>query len=80
MPIQSLDLTTMILYFTERHVIIISIYMEPKEVEELKESLELLDNAIKKTREKIGQQIEIIFVGDFNRHDEFWGDNDTRVR
>ena len=53
-PIQSSDLTAVILYFAERHVMVVSVYMEPGGAEELKESLELLDNAIKKAREKIG--------------------------
>ena len=60
----------MILHLIERHVIVVSVYIEPGGVEELDESLELLDNAIKKAREKIGQQIEVILAGDFNRHNE----------
>ena len=54
MPIQSSDLTTVILHLTERHIIVVSIYLEPEGAEKLKESLKLLDNAIKKTREKVG--------------------------
>ena len=70
MPIQSSDLTTVILYLIERHVIIVFIYLEPGGTKELKKSLKLLDNAIKKARKKVRQQIEVIFTGDFNRHNE----------
>ena len=70
MPIQSSDLTAVILYFAERHVMVVSVYLEPGGAEELEESLKLLDNMIKKAREKVGQQMEVIFAGDFNRHDE----------
>ena len=55
MLIQSLDLIAVILHLAERHIIVVSVYTELGRAEELEESLELPDNAIKKAREKIGQ-------------------------
>ena len=55
MPIQSSDLTAVILHLAERHIMVVSVYIEPEGAEELEESLELLDNAIKKARKKVGQ-------------------------
>ena len=54
MPIQSSDLTAVILHLTERYVMVVSIYIEPGGADELEKSLELLDNAIKKARKKVG--------------------------
>ena len=68
--IQSSDLTAVILHLAERHVMVVSVYIEPRGAEELEESLELLDNAIKKARKKVGQQIEVILAGDFNRYNK----------
>ena len=80
MLILSSDLTAVILHLAERYILVVSVYMEPGGTEELEKSLKLLDNVIKKAREKIGQQIEVIFAGDFNRHDELWGGNNIGVR
>ena len=80
MPIQSSDLTAVVLHLAGRHVMIVSVYIEPGGAEHLEESLELLDNVIKKAREKIGEQMEVILAGDFNRHDELWGGNDIGIR
>ena len=60
----------MILYLIKRYIIVVFIYLEPRGAEELEKSLKLLNNMIKKAREKVGQQMEVILVGDFNRHDE----------
>ena len=79
-PIQSSDLTTAVLHFADRHVMVVSVYMESGGAEELEESLVLLDSVIKKAREKVGEQIEVVLAGDFNRHDELWGENDIRAR
>ena len=55
MPILSSDLTAVILHLAERYVLVVSVYIEPGGTEELEKSLKLLDNMIKKAREKIGQ-------------------------
>ena len=55
MPIQSSDLTAVILHLAERHIMVVSVYTELGGAEELEESLELLDNAIEKAQEKTGQ-------------------------
>ena len=55
MPIQSSDLTAVILHLAERYIMVVSVYIEPRGAEELEENLKLLDNAIKKARKKVGQ-------------------------
>ena len=79
-PIQSSDLTAAVLHFADRHVMVVSVFMELGGAEELKENLKLLDSVIKKAREKVGEQMEVVLTGDFNRHDELWGGNDSRAR
>ena len=79
-PIQSADLTAAVLHVVDRHVMVVSIYIEPGGERGLVESLEILDNVIKKARERIGEQLEVALIGDFNRHDKLWGGSDMGDR
>ena len=66
MSIQFSDLTAAVLHFADRHVMVVSVYIEPEDAEELKENLELLDSVIKKAREKVEEQMKVVLTGDFN--------------
>ena len=80
MLIQFSDLTAAVLHFADWHVMVVSVYIEPEDAEELKENLELLDSVIKKTREKVEEQMKVVLTGDFNWHDKLWEGNDIEAR
>lgn len=72
-PIQSSDLTAAVLRLPERLVLIVSVYVEGVEKRALTESCQLLRKATEEIRRGAGQELEVLIVGDFNRHDQLWG-------
>jgi hypothetical protein len=76
-PIQSPDLTVALLYLTDRAVFVVSTYVEPANQEALQQTIIQLQTAIYETQRRVGIRMDIIIVGDFNRHDYLWGGNDV---
>jgi hypothetical protein len=68
-PIQSPDLTAALLHLTDRAVFVVSTYVEPANQEALQQTIIQLQTAIYETQRRVGIRMDIIIVGDFNRHD-----------
>lgn len=78
-PILSADLTAAILRLHDRAVLIVSVYVEGVKAQASKEAVENIKNAVRETRNRIRTTTDIIFAGDFNRHDQLWGGDDISV-
>lgn len=80
-PIQSADITAVVLRLPDRAVLVVSVYVEGNNEEALRNTIHLLRQAIQETRNKIGTRTDVIVAGDFNRHDQLWGgDNISPAR
>ena len=74
--INSSDLTAAILRLPGRTVLVVSVYIEGGDTAELSIARQLIGNLIRETRRKLGDRVDIILAGDFNRHDQLWGGNE----
>ena len=53
------------------------VYVEPYNVEALRDATYKLHQLIQETRNKIGTRVDVVLAGDFNRHDQLWGGDDV---
>lgn len=74
-PVDSSDLTAAVLRLPNSTVLVVSVYVEGKEVRALEEATALIKSTVTEAQRKWGR-IEIILAGDFNRHDALWGGDD----
>lgn len=75
--VQSSDLTAAVLRLPDRSILVASVYVEPCNIEALRDTTCKLHQLIRKTRSKIGTRVDVILAGDFNRHDQLWGGDDV---
>jgi hypothetical protein len=75
--IESPDLTAAVIRLPERRIFIASVYVEGGDVSALDDACDHLRKAITKIRRDTGTVVEIMIVGDFNRHDQLWGGDDV---
>ena len=78
-PIESLDLTAAVIRLPERLIFMASVYVEGGDAAALDDACDRLRKAISKVRQDAGTVVEIIIVGDFNRHDQLWGGDDVSL-
>ena len=71
-PIDSSDLTVVILHLPETTVLAVSVYIECSNGKELLKMTRLTRKAVNDAQSKWGN-IEVILAGDFNRQDLLWG-------
>ena len=69
-PIASTDLTAAVLTPPDRSMLAISVYIAPADEEALRRSAHQLRQAIRETRQKVGTRVDVMLLGDFNRHDQ----------
>lgn len=69
MAIESPDLTAAVIRLPERRIFIASVYIEGGNALALDDACDRLRKAITKVRRDTGTIVEIMIVGDFNRHD-----------
>ena len=78
-PIESPDLTAAVIRLPERLIFMASVYVEGGDAAALDDACDRLRKAITKVRQDAGTVVEIIIVGDFNRHDQLWGGDDVSL-
>jgi hypothetical protein len=77
--IESPDLTAAVIRLPERLIFMASVYVEGGDAAALLETCDHLRKAITEVRRHTGTALEIIIVGDFNRHDQLWGGDDVSL-
>ncbi|CEJ62807.1 Putative Remark: Mars [Penicillium brasilianum] len=77
--IESPDLTAAVIRLPERLIFMASVYVEGGDAAVLMETCNHLSKAITEVRRDTGTPLEIIIVGDFNRHDQLWGGDDVSL-
>mgnify|MGYP002718720533 FL=1 len=77
--IESPDLTAAVIRLPERRIFIASVYVEGGDASALNDACDHLRKAIAKVRRDSGTVVEIMIMGDFNRHDQLWGGDDVSL-
>ncbi|TQV90003.1 reverse transcriptase [Cordyceps javanica] len=77
--IESSDLTAAVITLPERKVLVVSVYVQGVDKQALTDACALLRDTIMKTRRDEGQIVDVVLVGDFNRHDHLWGGEDVSL-
>ncbi|QGA14933.1 hypothetical protein EYB26_005087 [Talaromyces marneffei] len=72
-PVKSSDLTAAILQFPDRAVLVASVYVEGNNEEALISTTRLLHSLVVDIRGRDGKRMDVLIMGDFNRHDQLWG-------
>ncbi|KAJ5860661.1 uncharacterized protein N7529_007971 [Penicillium soppii] len=75
--IESPDLTAAVIRLPERRILIASAYVEGGNAAALNDVCDHLRKAITKVRRDSGTVVEIMIMGDFNRHDQLWGGDEV---
>ncbi|KAJ6041450.1 hypothetical protein N7460_006840 [Penicillium canescens] len=78
-PIESPDLTAAVIRLPERLIFMASVYVEGGDAVALDDACDRLRKAISKVRQDAGTVVEIMIVGDFNRHDQLWGGDEVSL-
>ncbi|XP_024085711.1 uncharacterized protein LOC106673500, partial [Cimex lectularius] len=78
-PIGSPDLTAAVVRLPERLIFMASVYVEGGDAQALRDTYSSLRKAITKVRQDTGAVVEVLIVGDFNRHDQLWGGDDVSL-
>ncbi|RKK73615.1 hypothetical protein BFJ68_g18213, partial [Fusarium oxysporum] len=78
-PIETADMTAAILRLPERLVLVVSVYVPGRDDEALQGTCNLLRQVISGTRRQAGELVDVVIVGDFNRHDQLWGGDEISL-
>jgi ribonuclease HI len=78
-PIESPDMTAAVLRLPERLVLVVSVYVPGGDAQALQDTCDTLRQVIADTRRDAGRAVEVMVVGDFNRHDQLWGGDDISL-
>jgi ribonuclease HI len=76
-PINSPDLTAVVLTLPDRKILIISVYIPHHDQEALTQELRHIEGTIQRTRVRYASRLDLLVLGDFNRHDQLWGGNNV---
>ena len=77
--VDSSDMTAAIIRLPDKMVLVISVYVLGADATALKDACENIRETVAKARQKMGVPVELVVVGDFNRHDSLWGGDDVRL-
>jgi exonuclease III len=75
--IQSPDITAAIIRLPERLVLAVSVYAPGLDTQALRDICDNLQKTIQEMRRKANSAVELVIVGDFNRHDQLWGGDEV---
>lgn len=75
--VDSPDITAAIVRFSDRVVLVASVYVPGGDARAMKEACENIHEAVAKVRGGTGMAVDVVLVGDFNRHDQLWGGDDV---
>lgn len=80
-PTDSPDMTAAIVRLPERLILVVSTYVPGGDTQALQDTCNILRQIITDSRRKSGRAIDVLVLGDFNRHDQLWGgDNISLTR
>lgn len=79
LSIESPDLTAAVIRLPERLIFMASVYVEGGDAQALRDACNHLRKAIIKVRRDTGTVVEVMIMGDFNRHDQLWGGDDVSL-
>ncbi|KAF1972388.1 hypothetical protein BU23DRAFT_468169, partial [Bimuria novae-zelandiae CBS 107.79] len=68
-----LDLIVAVLRLYNRHLLVMSVYVDGTNARALADSTSTLHALIQQQRNRIRTRTVVILVGDFNQHDALWG-------
>jgi hypothetical protein len=75
---------TAVLLLTPSPILAVSVYVPPEGgsdgIRTLTDELDAIRHACQEIRREQGQDIDILIVGDFNRHDQLWGGNQVATQ
>jgi hypothetical protein len=71
-PLQSFDLTAVVVRLPDRSILVVSVYIEVQDEEALLDTTAKVHQLIQETRNRIGIRGDEILAGDFNRHGQLW--------
>ncbi len=77
--VPSPDMTAAIIRLPERLVLVASVYVPGPDAHALRDTCDNLQKAIQEVRRKANTVVEVVVVGDFNRHDQLWGGVDVAM-
>ncbi|OQE09719.1 hypothetical protein PENFLA_c099G02384 [Penicillium flavigenum] len=77
--IESPDLTAAVIWLPERLIFMASVYVEGRDASALDDACDHLRKAVAKVRRDTGAVVEVMVVGDFNRHDQLWGGDEVSL-
>ena len=71
-PIESPDMTAAVIRLPERLVLVASVYVPGGDTQALRNTCDNLRKAVIDIRRDANTVVEVVIVGDFNRHDQLW--------
>lgn len=77
--IPSPDITAAIIRLPERSILVASVYVPGIDAQALQDTCNSLRKTIQEVRRKANTVVELVIVGDFNRHDQLWGGDDVSM-
>ena len=77
--IESPDITAAVVRLPDRLILVVSVYVPGGDPRALQETCDCLRNAVEDVRRGAGTVVEVVVVGDFNRHDQLWGGDDVSL-
>jgi len=75
--VDSPDTTAAIIRLPDRVLLVASVYVPGGDARALKEACENIHKVVAKARCGTGTAVDVVIVGDFNRHDQLWGGDDV---
>jgi hypothetical protein len=78
-PIQSPDITAAVVKLSDRLILAASVYVPGGDPRALRETCDNLRKAVRDVRRDAGTVVEVVIVGDFNRHDQLWGGDEVSL-
>ncbi|KAF5235112.1 hypothetical protein FAUST_7284 [Fusarium austroamericanum] len=78
-PMKTADMTAAILRLPERLILVVSVYVPERDDQALQDTCNLLRQVISGTRRQAERLVNVVVVGDFNRHDQLWGGDDISL-
>jgi hypothetical protein len=71
-PIETADMTAAILRLPERLVLVVSVYVPGGDAQTLQGTCNDLRQVISDVSGQASRPVDVVVVGDFNRHDQLW--------
>ncbi|KAK1837585.1 hypothetical protein CCHR01_19793, partial [Colletotrichum chrysophilum] len=73
LPMASPDITAALVRLPDRRLLVASVHVPVQNPQMLRQACDLLRQAITNVRGGTGERVDVVLVGDFNRHDYLWG-------